>query len=365
MDATKNIWLDCDPGHDDVTAILLALYLPNINLLGISTTHGNAGHHYCAINAARSLVAFGADERILVYPGAPKPLVLHAQHAPSIHGVDGLGGVEGLPAVDDPAVLSRIAKDLQGENIRALDGMRMHIKETWKNGSDSKVSIISTGPMTNVALFVTVYPELLDAVEQFVFMGGGVGLGNMGPASEFNIMCDPHAAQIVLDAHAKVVMVPINVSHTAIVTRAIHKQFLTGESTLTSSNPATPLPPAKTPLRHTLSTLITFFTETYKAVFGFNDGPPLHDALTVAYISCPDLFKATRFRVDVEMNGRHTTGETVVDIFNFHQYDSSWGPRGKNCLVTEAIDVDKFFAMLLECVQKCDTVSPLNNTSSS
>ncbi|KAK7470335.1 Uridine nucleosidase 1 [Stygiomarasmius scandens] len=361
-DTTKTIWLDCDPGHDDVTAILLALYLPNIHLLGISTTHGNAGHHYCAINAARSLVAFGANDSIRVYPGVPKPLILQAQHAPSIHGLDGLGGVEGLPAVDDPVVLNRIAKDSEGHNIRALEGMHKHIKDTWKNGTGSKVSIISTGPMTNIALFVTVYPELLDAVEQFVFMGGGVGLGNMNPAAEFNIMCDPHAAQIVLDANVPTVMVPINVTHQAIVTRTIHHHLLTATSS--SSDGLTPsLPAAKTALRHMLSTLISFFTDTYKTVFGFNDGPPLHDALTVAYVSCPEMFKAKRFRVDVEMHGHHTVGETVVDVYNFRECDDSWGIKGKNCLVTETLQVEKFFTMLLESVAKCDAFSPLNKHS--
>ncbi|THV08257.1 nucleoside hydrolase [Dendrothele bispora CBS 962.96] len=358
--ATKTIWLDCDPGHDDVTAILLALYLPNIHLLGISTTHGNAGQYYCAINAARSLVAFGADDRIHVYPGVPKPLVLQPQYAPSIHGFDGLGGVEGLPAVDDPEVLARIAKDSEGANIRALEGMHQHIKDTWKNGAGSKISIISTGPMTNVALFVTVYPELLEAIEQFVFMGGGVGLGNMNPAAEFNIMCDPHAAQIVLDANVPAVMIPLNVTHQAIVTRSIHHKLLTANPR--SDDSGSSLPPAKTALKHTLSTLISFFADAYKTVFGFDDGPPLHDPLSVAYVSCPEMFKARRFRVDIEMHGRHTIGETVVDLYNFRECDDSWGHKGKNCLVTETLDVDKFFSMLLECVEKCDASSPLNQS---
>jgi uridine nucleosidase len=141
-------------------------------------------------------------------------------------------------------------------------------------------------------------------------------------------------------------MVPINVSHTAIVTRAIHRQFLTGNTTLTSSDTLSPLPPAKTPLRHTLSTLIAFFAETYKGVFGFNDGPPLHDPLTIAYVFCPDMFKARRFRVDIEMNGKHTVGETVVDIYDLHEYDNSWGPRGKNCLVTQVVEVGGFASLI-------------------
>lgn len=130
-----------------------------------------------------------------VYPGASKPLLLPAKHDPEIHGADGLGGVEGLPDVDDPEVLALFAKSADGSIIRALDGMSKTIKETWNTGKGQKVTVISSGPMTNIArkyfldglsidiehlraVFVSVYPELIDAVEEFVFMGGGVGLGN-------------------------------------------------------------------------------------------------------------------------------------------------------------------------------------------
>jgi uridine nucleosidase len=122
-------------------------------------------------NAARCLHAFGASDRypdIRVYPGASKPLIRPAKHDPEIHGVDGLGGVEGLPDPESPDVARWLAKDADGSNTRALEGMAHHIKKTWKNGAGHKVSIISSGPMTNIALFVTVYPDLLEAVEEFV-----------------------------------------------------------------------------------------------------------------------------------------------------------------------------------------------------
>ena len=99
------------------------------------------------------------------------------------------------------------------------------------------------------------------------------------------------------------------------------------------------LPPASTPLRYMLSTMITHFAAAYKATFGFNLGPPLHDALTVAYVSAPELFQTRRFRVDVELSGAHTAGETVVDLWNYRECDDTWGSTGKNCLVTESLDV--------------------------
>ncbi|KAJ6572581.1 uridine nucleosidase, partial [Mycena sp. CBHHK59/15] len=348
-------------GHDDATAILLAINCPNINLLGISTTYGNASSYWTMRNAARCLHAFGAADRypdIRVYLGASKPLLRPAKHDPEIHGVDGLGGVEGLPDPESPEVLSWLAKDTDGSHIRALEGMTSKIKDVWKNGEGHKVSVISSGPMTNVALFVTVYPDLLDAVEEFVFMGGGVGLGNRSAVAEYNILCDPHAAQIVLDAPVKKTMIPINVTHTAIVTHAVHRQLLDPMSSPAMAN----LPKPATNLRHTLSTLISFFADSYKTTFGFNDGPPLHDALTVAYVSQPELFQSVRYRVDVELTGTHSLGETVVDVWNYQACsDDTWGVGSKNCVVTRSVDVDGFFALLHECVLRCDQVSPLNS----
>uniref|UniRef100_A0A8H7XWA9 Inosine/uridine-preferring nucleoside hydrolase domain-containing protein n=1 Tax=Psilocybe cubensis TaxID=181762 RepID=A0A8H7XWA9_PSICU len=346
----KYVWLDVDPGHDDATAIMLAVNTPTINLLGVSTTHGNASSEWTAINAARCLLAFGGSPNIRVFPGSDEPLLLPAKHDPQIHGVDGLGGVEGLPDIEDPKVLSLFATDEDGSRIRALEGMSKIIKDTWKKGAGHQVTVISTGPMTNIANFVSVYPDLLPAVEEFVFMGGAVGMGNRSAVAEYNILCDPHAAQIVLNAPVKKVMMPINVTHTAIVTRDIHREILVSGSSHESSR-STELPKASTNLRHTLSTLISYFAEAYKVTFGFNDGPPLHDALTIAYVAYPDLFKTTRHRVDIELTGTHTIGETVVDMWHYRPCDDTWGRNGRNCIVAEAMNVCLFF-LNLYCLDK-------------
>lgn len=132
-------------------------------------------------------------------------------------------------------------------------------------------------------------------------------------------------------------MIPLNVTHTAIVTDAVHRRLLYGGNPPKVEDGS--LPPASTRVRHTLSTLIGYFAHSYKATFGFMHGPPLHDALTIAYISCPELFTCRRFRVDVELSGAHTSGETVVDIWNYKSCDDTWGPTGKNCLVAETLDV--------------------------
>ena len=142
------------------------------------------------------------------------------------------------------------------------------------------------------------------------------------------------AAQIVINNPIKTVMLPINVTHTAIVNQDIHAHLCSPHRRVDDA-PTTP----ESNLRKLLSSLITFFGETYREVFGFQDGPPLHDALTVAYVSSPALFKGRRLHVDVETRGEYTTGATIVDTWNYQSYDDTWGPNGKNCVVLESVKV--------------------------
>ncbi|KZT05645.1 nucleoside hydrolase [Laetiporus sulphureus 93-53] len=351
---TRYIWLDCDPGHDDATAIMLAVHCPGVQLLGISTVHGNTSAENTNGNAARCLYAFAAPADVQVYPGATKPLIRPTRHDPEIHGIDGLGGVDGLPSVEHQAVRVRLTD--VNRSSRAVEAIARAIRDTWKDGAGNKLVIVSSGPMTNIALFVSVYPDLLSGIDEFVFMGGGVGIGNRSPSAEFNILCDPEAAQIVLDVPVKKTMIPLNVTHTAIVTRPILHNLLSPNSPMITNA----RPQASTKLRHMLWTLISFFAAAYESTFGFVDGPPLHDALTIAYVAQPDLFTCKRYRVDVELSGMHTAGETVVDIWNYRACDETWGRSGKNCLVAEKLDVPRFFDLFLDCVARCDAVSPLN-----
>ena len=135
-------------------------------------------------------------------------------------------------------------------------------------------------------------------------------------------------------------MIPLNVTHTALLTPDMHTR-LRGHNPASSDSDL----PAKTPLRHTLSTLVQFFADAYRSTFGFTSGPPLHDALTIAYISRPDLFRTTRYRVDVDCSphGSLSMGQTVVDVWNYRICDDSWGSSGKNALVAEEVDVSNRF----------------------
>ncbi|EJU06573.1 uridine nucleosidase [Dacryopinax primogenitus] len=348
MTRTK-VWLDCDPGHDDAIALLMCLYLPELELLGVSTVFGNTTATDTYENALRLLHAFAAPEEITVFPGASKPLLRAARIDSEIHGLHGLGGTEGLTPFSDPAVQARAAR-AGGRN--AVQGMEAAFRDV-----EGKVTLVSTGPMTNSAALFSAFPDLVQKVERVVFMGGGVGLGNRSPVAEYNILCDPEAAQIVFDLPVPKVMVPLNVTHSAIfdedaVTRLVTHAHATSARIDLNSIPTTPL-------RHTLYTLIHFFASTYKKVFDF-DGPPMHDAVAVTYAAHPELFEATRYRVDVELAGTWTAGETVVDLWDYRGCDESWGAGGKNVLVTEKLDVPKFIDLFLECVDKADYASPLN-----
>jgi uridine nucleosidase len=148
------------------------------------------------------------------------------------------------------------------------------------------------------------------------------------------------SAQIVLNAPVKKTMIPLNVTHTAIVNERIQKQLLTpGIQTLTG----VPLPEISSRLRLMLSSLVSFFADTYKSKYGFTEGPPLHDALTIAYVARSELFTTQRRRVDVELHGKHTSGETVVDVWQHRTCDDSWGVNGKNCNVARSVDVSLFY----------------------
>lgn len=279
-----------------------------------------------------------------------------ARADPEIHGPDGLGGVEGLPSYIHPSVNARMK---ESGNITAIEAMAAALRQTWSDGQGQRTTLVTTGPQTNLALFLSVYPDLRPAIEEIVFMGGAVGIGNRSPVAEYNILCDPEASQIVLNFPVRKFMIPINVTHKVIFSKAIHARLLSSDSECSESDA---LPKPVTSLRHTLSTLISFFAESYKSTFGFHEGPPLHDALTIAYIAHPERFQDKRYRVDVELRGEHSAGSTVVDVWNYQSCDDSWGRHGKNCMVAEDVDVPWFFAFLLENINRCDRISPLNTS---
>ncbi|GAA5873068.1 hypothetical protein JCM3774_000327 [Rhodotorula dairenensis] len=369
------VWLDCDPGHDDAVAILMALHLPQIHLLGISAVHGNASLHNTVRNAARCLLAFGSKEqieRIPVYAGAADPLIRVSRVDDEIHGEDGLGGVEGLPAADDPRVLAKLDETKGQHAVLAIAAAARSLP------ADQKLTLVATGSFTNAALLVSMFPDLVkNKLDQIVVMGGAEGRGNRSPTAEFNVLIDPHAASILLNAEIPVVMAPLNITHTAIFRTHDNETLLRAGTPnpdkLVNATPDTSTAPLKahTPLRHMLHTLLNFFAATYKHVFSFDEGPPVHDALCIAYLARPDIFRTKRYRVDVELEGAYTQGTTVVDIYDYRKDElkdyiadpesqRSWGRFGKNAVLLEELDVVEFWSLFQQCVDSADKVSMLN-----
>lgn len=339
MERIKRVWLDCDPGHDDAMAIILAAYgepyddsndfrtgVSSINLIGVSTVCGNQTVEKTTDNALRMLNIINRND-VPVYRGADKPLTRPKRNCPEIHGESGLDGPD-IPAAPrgahpTPAVVAMAEALLSGDPA-------------------DKPTLVATGALTNVALLFSVYPEVIDRLSELVIMGGAYqGLGNTGPTAEFNIQCDPEAAHIVFEAGLKsLVMVPLEVTHTVLVTPQIREGFK--DSRLFKG----------LRLRLLLDELMHFFEESYKKVFGF-EHPPLHDPVAVFYVMGPHYFKTKRMRVDIDC-GQLCAGTTVCDHY---------GMSGKepNVTVCTEVDVEAFWKHMLAAVWMADKVSPINN----
>ncbi|KAJ9477757.1 Uridine nucleosidase [Pseudozyma hubeiensis] len=323
--AVKSLWLDCDPGHDDAMALLMAVHHPSLELLGVSTVAGNAGGRDTFLNAVRLMALYRADPSIPVIRGSDCPLVKDVKVDVGIHGQGGLGGVQGLPSLSSPLCQPwlqpahpKTSSPTTGpEPSLVLYTLATILTERLSKGQPP-IHVAVTGPMTNVALFIRCYPHLIKGIEQIVLMGGAAGVrGNRGPLAEFNILNDPEAAAIVFNTDIKVVMAGLNVTHQAIFTAELHDRLL---SSRTRSVPSSrrhsrsalgPISPTQSPgvspavhvyelpastqagpsdLKRMLSSTLTFFAKTYASEFGFTRGPPVHDMLAIAYIIDPTLF---------------------------------------------------------------------------
>jgi purine nucleosidase len=291
--------LDCDPGHDDAIAILLAAGSPAIDLRAITTVAANQTLDKVTLNAQRICSAAGIS--VPIARGCARPLVRPLYVAEDIHGESGMDG---------PAFGS-ITVDVVQEH--AIDVMRRNMPAT----------LVATGALTNVAAYLTRYGT--DAVREIVLMGGSTERGNTTPYAEFNIYVDPEAAAIVFGSGVPVTMIGLNVTHQALVTPAIVAQLN-----------------ALGPLGRVCGDLMTFFAATYRDVFGFG-APPLHDPVAVARVIDPTLVTCVEAFVGIETTGTFTRGATVVDLH---------GRLGRppNAQVAVGLDVERFFDLVIDAV---------------
>ena len=304
--------LDCDPGHDDALAIILAAKNPALKLIGITTVSGNGGIAKVTLNARR--IATMVNLHVPIAEGAGKSILGEVEEATDIHGESALDGAE-LP---EPKVeLSKLhAVDLMAELLR---------------DSNEKVTIVATGPLTNVALFLKMYPALKEKVNEIVFMGGSATRGNRTPFAEFNIWMDPEAADVVLRSGLPLTMCGLDVTHQALVTKEIFAKL---ESMGTS-------------VSKTIIGLLKFFAKTYDEVFEMPD-PPLHDPVAVALLIDRSVVKCRKVNVQVELTGTLTRGATVVDLHN------RFGARA-NCEVALELDFKRFWELMLDAIAQSAT----------
>ena len=299
------ILIDCDPGHDDAMALLLALASPELELLGVSTVHGNQTLDKTTANALRVLELAGRGE-VAVAAGADRPLTREPMVAASVHGESGLDGPD-LPAPMGSPVAQH-AVDFLAERLAA---------------ADRPVTLIPTGPLTNVALLLAQHPGIAPKIERIVLMGGAIAEGNVTPAAEFNIWVDPEAAARVFASGLDVTMVGLDVTHRALMT-AEHADTLRASGRVGA----------------VVAELWAFYHQYHTRVYDF-PGTPVHDALAVAHVIREDLLRTARRNVEIDCGSELCRGRTVVDL---------WRVSGREANAHIGVEVDgpAFLDLLVE-----------------
>jgi len=299
------ILLDCDPGHDDAIALLLALASPEVELVGITTVHGNQTLEKTTVNALKLLEFVGRTE-VPVAAGAARPIRREAFVAEYVHGKSGMDGPS-LPAPTtepDP----RHAVDFIAETVLA---------------SDEPITLVPTGPLTNVGLFIARYPEVAERLDRIVLMGGAYGEGNVTPAAEFNIWVDPEAAERVFQSGLDVTMIGLDVIHQAIF----------------GPEPTARLKAAGR-VGAMVAELLEFYGRFHKQSYGW-DGSPIHDAVAMAHAFKPGIVETVHVGVKVDCGEELGRGRTNCDL----RGRMEWEP---NAEVSVGIDADAFVSLIVE-----------------
>jgi inosine-uridine nucleoside N-ribohydrolase len=297
------IVLDCDPGHDDAIALLLALASPEVELLGVTTTYGNQTIEKTTANALGVLELAGRSD-VPVARGAAQPLTRPLAVAAHVHGESGLDG----PVLPRPSVapVAAEAVDWLAETLGA---------------SAEPVTLMPTGPLTNIARYLEEHGAA--GIRRIVLMGGAVAEGNMTPAAEFNVWADPEAAQIVFDAQVDVTMIGLDVTHRAVTGPDVQRRLREAGS-----------------IGVFVAELIDFFTVYHRQTYGW-EGAPIHDAVAVAHVLRPGLVETKLRNVEVERVSELCRGRTVVDL---------WLRTGRPPNAHVGVDLDgaAFFDLLVE-----------------
>jgi len=307
--SARKIIIDTDPGQDDAVAILLALASPEeIDVLGITCVAGNVPLSLTSKNA-RIICELAGKTDVQVFAGCAHPLGRALVTAEHVHGKTGLNG----PNLPDPVMA---LQDGHGVDF---------IIHTLRSHEAGTVTLCPLGPLTNIATAFEKAPDIVARVGEIVLMGGAYfEVGNITPTAEFNIYVDPQAADIVFKSGAPIVVMPLDVTHKALVTKLRNDAFRALD----------------TPVGTAVAQMTDFFERFDKEKYG-SDGAPLHDPCVTAYLIAPELFSGRRINVEIETTSELTMGMTVADW---------WGvtDRTPNALFIGDIDSDGFFTLLTE-----------------
>ena len=307
--APRKIIIDTDPGQDDAVAILLALASPDeIDVLGVTAVAGNVPLPLTQKNA-RIVCELAGKPDTLVFAGCDAPLVRKLVTAEHVHGKTGLDG----PQMSDPAM------PLQDQH--AVE----YIIETLRAHDAGTITLCPLGPLTNIATAFESAPDIIEKVQEIVLMGGAYfQVGNITPAAEFNIYVDPEAAKIVFDSGVPIVVMPLDVTHKALTTRARVEAFRA----------------LGTKVGDMVAAWTDFFERFDKEKYG-SEGAPLHDPCVIAYLIQPDLFTGRHVNVEIETVSELTLGMTIADWWRVTD-------RAPNAMFMGDLDSDGFFALLAD-----------------
>jgi len=319
----KKFIFDCDPGHDDAIAIILAA--AHLDIIGLTTVGGNQTIDKVTNNALRILEKIGKSN-IPVYPGATSPWIQELEIAPMFHGESGLDG----PVLPAPS-----------KSPGSIPGPQFIVESISRH---KKISLLATGPLTNIATALQIDPAISEGIEEIFIMGGSATFGNWTPAAEFNIYVDPEAAYKVFNSGIPVRMSGLNLTRQSFFTRAdMQKLLAIGNSTA-----------------QFVYDLLDFFIDTSMEEAHLTGGN-LHDVVAAAWAVQPSLIKAVDMHVQIELNGQFTRGMTVCDSRHLRgkdpiidlDHNAAAERRGltPNCAVGMELDIDGFFKLIFETLK--------------
>ena len=307
----RNVVIDCDPGHDDIIAILVALaHEEELNILGFTTVAGNQTLEKVTNNILKVQDYFGYH--LPVSKGYDAPISKDLDVQPKAHGATGMDGPEIPDAVSKPT------------GMHAIEFMKKVLVEATE-----KVTFVCIGPLTNMGLFLKTYPELKNKIDCIAIMGGGVGRGNTLPKAEFNIYHDPEGAKLVFDSGVKIVMAGLEVCYAGSILLTETERFKDGGK-----------------VSKFVYDLMKFY-QGYAIRNGW-DRTAIFDAIPVTYLIHPEFFESKEFEVNIELDGKYTRGMTVVDTRGYAGELTNPKTVLLNC------DREKFIDFLFKSIEKLD-----------